>query len=106
MCAIGPQVPQQLLKTSKLYSRCKKCDIEKTLGVGTTPPPLVARRLTRLLTAIRLTHQSLVLATYCSEGAWRRCRVQVTAGRSPQKRMRVRLKNVYDLRRGAARGGA
>jgi len=22
---------QQLLKTSKFYSRCKKCDIEKTL---------------------------------------------------------------------------
>ena len=31
--------PQQLLKTSKFYSKCKKCDIEKTLGgVGTTPP--------------------------------------------------------------------
>src|SRR6218665_1842072 len=29
--------PQQLPKTSTLYSRCKKCDIEKTLGrVGTT----------------------------------------------------------------------
>ena len=27
---------QQLPKTSKFYSRCKKCDIEKTLG-GTTP---------------------------------------------------------------------
>ena len=28
--------PQQLLKTSKFYSRSKKCDIEKTLaGVGT-----------------------------------------------------------------------
>ena len=24
--------PQQLLKTSKFYSRCKKCDIEKTVG--------------------------------------------------------------------------
>jgi len=36
--------PQQLLKTSKFYSRFKKCDIEKTLGV---PPPLVARRLTQ-----------------------------------------------------------
>src|SRR6218665_1139251 len=36
--------PQQLLTTSKFYSRCKKCDIEKTLiGVGTTP--LGARRL-------------------------------------------------------------
>src|SRR6218665_336611 len=30
--------PQQLPKTSKFYSRSKKCDIEKTLGVGTTPP--------------------------------------------------------------------
>src|SRR6218665_146265 len=29
--------PQQLPKTSKFYSKCKKCDIEKTLGVGTTP---------------------------------------------------------------------
>src|SRR6218665_939363 len=30
--------PQQLLKTSKLYSKSKKCDIEKTLGgLGTTP---------------------------------------------------------------------
>jgi len=30
--------PQQLLKTSKVYSRCKKCDIEKTVGgIGTTP---------------------------------------------------------------------
>ena len=35
--------PQQLPKTSKFYSRSKKCDFEKTLGVGTTP--LVARRL-------------------------------------------------------------
>jgi len=36
---------QQLLKTSTFYSRCKKCDIEKTVGgVGTTPL-LVARRL-------------------------------------------------------------
>src|SRR6218665_2048543 len=31
--------PQQLPKTSKFYSRCKKCDIEKTLG-GWVPPPL------------------------------------------------------------------
>jgi len=29
--------PQQLLKTSKFYSKSKKCDTEKTLGVGTTP---------------------------------------------------------------------
>jgi len=29
--------PQQLPKTSKLYSRCKKCDIEKTLGGGYHP---------------------------------------------------------------------
>jgi len=29
--------PQQLPKTSKFYCKCKKCDIEKTLGVGTTP---------------------------------------------------------------------
>src|SRR6218665_2666827 len=38
--------PQQLPETSKFYSRCKKCDIEKTLGVW-VPPPLVARRLIR-----------------------------------------------------------
>jgi len=36
---------QQPVKTSKFYSRCKMCDIKKTLGVGTTP--LVARRLTK-----------------------------------------------------------
>src|SRR6218665_229773 len=36
--------PQQLLKTSKLYSERKKCDTEETLG-GLVPPPLVARRL-------------------------------------------------------------
>src|SRR6218665_53702 len=36
--------PQQLPKTSKFYFKCKKCDIEKTLG-GWVPPPLVARRL-------------------------------------------------------------
>src|SRR6218665_2976972 len=35
MCASGPQ---QLPKTSKFYSKCKKCDIDKTLRVGTTPP--------------------------------------------------------------------
>jgi len=29
---------QQLLKTSKFYSRCKKFDIEKTLGGGYNPP--------------------------------------------------------------------
>ena len=37
--------PQQLPKTSKFYSRSKKCDIEKTLGGWVPPPPLVARRL-------------------------------------------------------------
>jgi len=37
--------PQQLPKTSKFYFRCKKCDIEKTLGGG-YHPSLVARRLT------------------------------------------------------------
>src|SRR6218665_2262191 len=31
--------PQQLPKTSKFYSRSKKCDIKKTLG-GWVPPPL------------------------------------------------------------------
>src|SRR6218665_1874236 len=36
--------PQQLPKTSKFYSICKKCDIEKTLG-GAPCTPLVARRL-------------------------------------------------------------
>src|SRR6218665_2792688 len=43
--------PQQLLKTSKFYSRCKKCDIEKTLGVCTTPPlgsPKVNLQATKL----------------------------------------------------------
>src|SRR6218665_1249856 len=29
--------PKQLPKTSTFYSRSKKCDIKKTLGVGTTP---------------------------------------------------------------------
>src|SRR6218665_1421092 len=29
--------PQQLPKTSKFYSKCKKCDIEKTLGGGYHP---------------------------------------------------------------------
>src|SRR6218665_27536 len=37
--------PQQLPKTSKLYSKCKKCDMEKTLGEW-AHPLLVARRLT------------------------------------------------------------
>ena len=31
--------PQQLPKTSKFYSKCNKCDIEKPVG-GTTPGPL------------------------------------------------------------------
>jgi len=35
---------QQLLKTSKFYSRCKQCDTEKTLR-GWIPPPLVAQTL-------------------------------------------------------------
>src|SRR6218665_1838925 len=39
--------PQQPPKTSKFYSKCKMCDIEKTLG-GWVPPPLVARRLSIL----------------------------------------------------------
>src|SRR6218665_127329 len=39
--------PKELLKTSKFYSRCKKCDIEKNLR-GWVPTPLVARRLSRL----------------------------------------------------------
>jgi len=29
--------PQQLLKTSNFYLRCKKCDIEKPWGVGYHP---------------------------------------------------------------------
>ena len=29
--------PQKLPKTSKFYSRCKKCDIEKALGDGYHP---------------------------------------------------------------------
>ena len=29
--------PKQLLKTSKFYSECKKCDIEKNLGDGYHP---------------------------------------------------------------------
>src|SRR6218665_2610750 len=37
--------PQQLFKTSKFYSKCKKCDIKKTLGGWVQPPPLVARKL-------------------------------------------------------------
>src|SRR6218665_3855803 len=40
--------PQQPPITSKFYSRCKKCDIEKTLGGG-YHHPLVARRLTLLV---------------------------------------------------------
>src|SRR6218665_2456544 len=44
---------QQLLKTSKFYSRSKKCDIEKTLGGGYHhPPSLVARRLNQLKTKV------------------------------------------------------
>src|SRR6218665_316515 len=40
---------QQLLKTSKFYSRCKKIDIEKTLGgVGTTTSPKVKSDYTLL----------------------------------------------------------
>ena len=35
--------PQQLPKTSTFYSICNKCDMQKTVGVGT---PLVAWRLT------------------------------------------------------------
>jgi len=30
--------PQQLPKTSKFYSRFKKCDFKKTLGGGYHPP--------------------------------------------------------------------
>src|SRR6218665_1694028 len=38
--------PQQLPKTSKFYSRCKKCYIKKAVGGGYHhPPPLVAGRL-------------------------------------------------------------
>ena len=36
--------PQQLPRTPKFYSRCKKCDIEKPYG-GWSHTPLVARRL-------------------------------------------------------------
>ena len=34
--------PQQLLNRSKFYSKCKKCDIEKTVGEGVGTTPLVA----------------------------------------------------------------
>src|SRR6218665_2845613 len=30
--------PQQLLNRSKFYSRCKKCDIDRTVGGGYHPP--------------------------------------------------------------------
>src|SRR6218665_1678507 len=56
--------PQQLVKTSKFYSRCKMCDIEKTLGgVGTSPHPLlVARRLTYMyLPYLRFLHESIFI---------------------------------------------
>ena len=43
--------PQQLPKTSKLYSRCKKCDIEKTLGGGGYHP----------LGSPKVKHQTLIL---------------------------------------------
>ena len=38
--------PQQLPKTSKFYSRCKKCDIEKTLGEWV--PPLGSPKVNQL----------------------------------------------------------
>src|SRR6218665_465940 len=42
--------PQQLLKTSKFYSRCKKCDIEKTLGGGS--PKVKASEILAVTTRI------------------------------------------------------
>src|SRR6218665_3286651 len=44
MCAKGPQ---ELHKTSTFYSRCKKCDIEKTLG-GCVPSPLGSPKVNNL----------------------------------------------------------
>src|SRR6218665_2098113 len=48
--------PQQLRKTSKFYSICKKCDIEKTLGVGGYHTPLgspKAKHLQERVTILR-----------------------------------------------------
>jgi len=39
--------PQQLPKTSRFYSRCKMCDIKKTVGGGYHTRPLVAWRLSQ-----------------------------------------------------------
>ena len=58
--------PQQLPKTSKFYSKCKKCDIEKTLG-GEYHLPLVARRLNNAKSKIayyyKYAHYNNVTAT-------------------------------------------
>src|SRR6218665_3513037 len=41
--------PQLLPKTSKFYSRSKKCDIEKTLGGWVPPPPLGSPKVNGVL---------------------------------------------------------
>jgi len=42
--------PQQLSKTSKLYSRCKKCDMQKTVTGEVVPTPWVAWRFMCIIT--------------------------------------------------------
>src|SRR6218665_2706568 len=41
--------PQQLLKTSKFYSKSKKCDIEKNIGGWVPPPPLGSQKVKGLI---------------------------------------------------------
>ena len=52
--------PQQLPKTSKFYSKCKKCDIEKTSGGGYHPlgSPKVKRRYNKLTMKYKCTHSA------------------------------------------------
>src|SRR6218665_2307349 len=49
--------PQQLPKTSKFYSRCQMCDIEKTLGAWVPPPlgsPKVNNDISHCFTSLSL----------------------------------------------------
>ena len=65
MCANGPQ---QLLKTSNLYPRCKKCDIEKTLGEW-VPPPLGSPKVKRgFMSAAH--DDDIGLDDECKDGNW------------------------------------
>src|SRR6218665_1606644 len=86
-CKCAQKDPQQIPKTSKFYSRCKKCDIDKTLGGGYHLPLGSPEVKGHVGYHARLRNYEKVVKIYCSkililryELADSTCRVRIRTG--------------------------